>query len=134
MTQEYELLRYAAYFRGWCQAFGGHDSIPGTGAGASWLFGKHQAGFILPPERTRPLYREVLRKHGTQVLELGEKEARIDAFHSVLSGAADASLFMTSRFMYGTATRIITLAGRKPLPVIYKEIGPMRIRLDRAAS
>ena len=146
MTHEYELQRYAAYFRGWCQAFGEHESVPGTGAGISWLFSKHQTGFVLPLQLTRSLYREVLRKHGALVLELSRKEARIGAFYYPLSGAADAQgiaaikailesgsdscLFMTSHFMYGTGTSIITLSNKKPLPIIYKEIGPMRIRLD----
>jgi hypothetical protein len=32
--------------------------------------------------------------------------------------------------MYGTGTRILTLSTRKPLAIIYKEIGKMYIRMD----
>jgi len=146
MTHEYELLRYAAYFRGWCQAFGKHDSVPCKDTGVNWLFSEYQVGFILPSQLTRSLYREVLGKRGTPILELKARVARIGSFHFPLSGAAydqgisaiqtileqgrGSCLFLTSHFMYGTGTRIITLANKKPLAIIYKDIGPMRIRLD----
>lgn len=146
MTHEYEIQRYAAYFRGWCQAFGEHNSIPNKDTGTSWLLSKHQAGFILRQQLTRSLYREILRKKYTPVLELSQKGARIGTFHYPLSGAADeqgvaaiknilencsdSCLFMTSHFMYGTGARILTLSSNKPFSVIYKEIGCIRIRLD----
>ena len=146
MTHEYELQRYAAYFRGWCQAFGEHDRIPDEDTDTCWLLGEHQVGFVLPPQLTRSLYREVLRKNDTPVLEFSRKGARIDTFHYPLSGASDEQgiaaikeiienhsdpcLFMTSHFTYGTGTRILTLSSNKPLSIIYKEIGCMRIRLD----
>jgi hypothetical protein len=38
-------------------------------------------------------------------------------------------VFLSSHFMYGSGTRIITLSRRKPLAIIYKEIGPMHLRL-----
>jgi hypothetical protein len=144
--REYEVRRYAAYFRGWCQAFGEHQGIAGGDTGISWLLAAHQVGFILPQHLMRSLYREVLGKSGTPVLELGQTSARIGDFHYPLSGPADeqgiaalkrvleneggASLFMTSHFLYGTGTRIITLSNNKPLAIIYKVIGPMRVRLD----
>ena len=37
---------------------------------------------------------------------------------------------MMSHFTYGSGTRILTLSSNKPLSIIYKEIGYMRIRLD----
>jgi len=37
MMLERELKRYAAYFRGWCQAFGEHESIHSEESGISWL-------------------------------------------------------------------------------------------------
>lgn len=146
MSTEYQVKRYAAFFRGWCQAFGEHESVSDVDSGIIWLFSQHQAGFILPQHLTRSLYREVLGKRGTPVLELRRRVARIGAFQYPLSGAADkkgivaintileqgndASLFLSSHFMYGTGTRIITLSNRKPLTIIYKEIGPMRVQLD----
>jgi hypothetical protein len=146
MTHEYELQRYAAYFRGWCQAFGKHDSVPCEVTGVNWLFSEYQVGFVLPSQLTRSLYREVLGKQGTPILELKATGAQIGSFQYPLCGAAydqgiaaiqtvleqgrDSCLFVTSHFMYGTGTRIITLASKKPLTIIYKDIGPMRIRLD----
>ena len=146
MTVEYEVKRYAAYFKGWCQAFGEHESIPGADTGISWLFSEHQAGFILPPHLTRSLYREVLGKRGTPVLELGKQYARVGEFNypltedadqqgiaalrNILETGSDVSLFLTSHFMYGTGTRIITLSNNRPLAIIYKEVGPMTVRLD----
>jgi hypothetical protein len=146
MTLEYEINRYAAYFRGWCQAFGEHEGISGGDTGISWLFSEYQVGFIMPQQLTRALYREVLGKRGTPVLELNRKCARIGAFHYPLKGPADeqglaaikyifdngsgVSLFLTSHFMYGTGSRIITLSNKRPLPIIYKEIGAMGIQLD----
>jgi hypothetical protein len=146
MTREYELQRYAAYFRGWCQAFGEHESVPNEDTGIFWLIGEHQVGFVLRPQLTKTLNREVLRNIDKPVLELTRKGARIGTFHYPLSGVADeqglaairkilenrsdACLFLTSHFMYGTGTRILTLSSKKPLSIIYKEIGCMRIRLD----
>lgn len=146
MTHEYTLQRYAAYFRGWCQSFGQHESIPNEDTGTCWLIGEYQVGFVLRPRLTRSLYREVLKKNYTPLLDLGRKGARVGAFHYPLSGAVDEQgiaiikkilgegsspcLFMTSHFMYGTGARILTLSSKKPLPIIYKEMGGMRIRLD----
>lgn len=146
MTTEYEVKRFAAYFKGWCQAFGEHESLPGGDSGISWLFSEHQVGFMLPQRLTRSLYREVLGRRGTPVLELSRNYARIGAFHyplsetaeepgidairNILDSDSDASLFLTSHFMYGTGARIITLSDIKPWAIIYKEIGSMRIRLD----
>lgn len=41
MTPEYELKRDAAYYRGWCQAFGENESLPGD---ASHIF--HTSHFM----------------------------------------------------------------------------------------
>lgn len=107
---------------------------------------EHQSGFVLPPQLTKSLYREVLRKNYTPVLELSQKGAWIGSFFPPLSGeedqqsisalkeifenSTDSSLFMTSRFTYGTGTRIFIHANNKPLSLIYKEIGRMLVRLD----
>ena len=145
MMREYGVKRYAAYFRGWCQAFGEHEGVGADDTGIIWLLAEHQVGFILPQHLMRSLYREVLGQRGIPVLELGRKSARIGEFHYPLSGPADeqgtaalkrvlenssgTSLFLTSHFMYGTGTRIITLSNHRPLPIIYKEIGLMLVRM-----
>ena len=145
MTTEYELKRYAAYYRGWCQAFGEHESVPGEDAGISWLFGENQIGFISPREQTRLLLREILRKRETPTLTISRKSVHIGTFYYRPSKPSDESallavakfletgngshIFLTSHFMYGTGTRILTVSNKKPLSIIYKEIGAMHIKL-----
>jgi hypothetical protein len=145
MTTEYELKRYAAYYRGWCQAFGEHESVPGEDTGISWLFGENQIGFISPREQTRLLLREILRKRETPTLTISRKSVQIGAFYYQPSKPSDESallavanfletghgshIFLTSHFMYGTGTRILTVSRKKPLSIIYKEIGAMQIKL-----
>jgi len=142
---ERETKRYSAYFRGWCQAFGEHESIPGEENDIHWLFTEHQAGFILPQPMIRQLYREVLSRRqpppltfGRNTMEVGSlqfalaknQEKRIlDIIENILTSGDGFHVFLTSHFMYGTGARIITLSTKKPLPIIYKEIGNLRIRL-----
>ncbi len=145
MTPEYELKRYAAYYKGWCQAFGEHESVPGDDTGISWLFSEKQVGFISPRKMTKSLLREILRKRETPTLTISRNSVKIGKFHYRPSKASDESallaianfletgngshIFLTSHFMYGTGTRILTLSSKKPLSIIYKEIGTMRIKL-----
>ncbi len=145
MMTEYVLKRYAAYYRGWCQAFGEHESVPGEDTGISWLFGENQIGFISPREQTRLLLREILRKRETPTLTISRKSVQIGAFYFRPSKPSDESallavakfletgsgshIFLTSHFMYGTGTRILTVSRKKPLSIIYKEIGAMQIKL-----
>jgi hypothetical protein len=142
---ERELKRYSAYFRGWCQAFGEHESIPGEENGINWLFTGHQAGFILPQALNRQLYREVLLNEkpppltfGHDSVEIGSlrfalarhQEKRIlEVVEDILTGGNDFHVYLTSHLMYGTGARIITLSTKKPLAIIYKEIGTLSIRL-----
>jgi hypothetical protein len=145
MTPKYELKRYAAYYRGWCQAFGEHESVPGEDTGISWLFGEHQIGFISPREQTRLLLREILRKRETPTLTISRNSVQIGAFYyrplkpsdesallaiaKFLETGKGTHIFLTSHFMYGTGTRILTVSNKKPLSIIYKEIGAMHIKL-----
>jgi hypothetical protein len=142
---EREPKRYSAYFRGWCQAFGEHESIPGEENDIHWLFTEHQAGFILPKPIIRRLYREVLLHRqpppltfGHDAVEIGSlqfalasrQEKRIlDIIESILTSGDDHHVYLTSHLMYGTEARIITLSTKKPLTIIYKEIGTLRIQL-----
>ena len=57
---ERDLKRYAAYFRGWCQAFGEHESIYRDDTGISWLTASTQLGLVLPKPMIKQLNREVL--------------------------------------------------------------------------
>jgi hypothetical protein len=145
MLLEREPKRYAAYFRGWCQTFGEHENIPDEKNGINWLFTEHQLGFILPQAITRRLYREVLLHRQAPPLtfshdtvEIGslqfalarhhEKQI-LDAMQNILTSGHDFHVYLTSHLIYGTGARIITLSTKKPLSIIYKEIGTLRIRL-----
>jgi hypothetical protein len=145
MTADYELKRYAAYYKGWCQTFGEHESILSEDDGISWLFGDGQIGFITPWDLTKALLLEVLRKHQSPKLTISRNHVRIGRLDYKLSSPTDESalhaieellesghashIYLTSHFMYGMGTRILTLSSKKPVPIIYKEIGSMIIRL-----
>jgi len=140
------IKRYAAYFRGWCQAFGEHESIPGEEGGITWLLTENQVGFILPQHITKPLNREMLWQNPTPTIILSRErfaagslilpltgwyDSRgVDAIERMLRQGEEFHFFLTSHFMYGTGTRILTLSTKAPLPIIYKEIGKMYIKVD----
>ncbi|MEJ2383601.1 MAG: hypothetical protein P8Y54_04300 [Xanthomonadales bacterium] len=146
---EREVKRYAAYFRGWCQAFGEHESLADHERDVFWLVTDEAAGFVLPATYQRQLYREILlhrtaptltfRSDRVEVggfqLELARQyETRIlDSIGGLLASDRRLHVYLTSHLMYGTAARILTLSAKKPLLIIYKEIGTLRIRLDRPA-
>ena len=143
---EQEVKRYAAYFRGWCQAFGEHESLADHDREVFWLVTEQAAGFVLPRDYQRQLYREVLLHRTAPPLtfhrdrvEVGgfqldlarQYETRIlESIDGLLSSDRGLHVYLTSHFMYGTNARIITLSVKKPLLIIYKEIGTLRIRLD----
>ncbi len=143
---EREVKRYAAYFRGWCQAFGEHDAQPPGDDAISWLVGERQIGLILPRPLTRALYREALRhQREPPLMTIGPQCLQVGAFHyrfkvppatralstlkEMLQAPQSLHLYLSYHFMYPSGTRIITLSHSKPLHIIYKEIGAMRIRL-----
>lgn len=146
MFLERELKRYGAYFRGWCQTFGEHENLPVGENDINWLFSEHHAGFILPPRLARRLYREVLlhpeappmtfRRDSVRVGSLefalaeNYEEQTIAAIGDILGASEELHVYLTSHLMYGTKARIITLSRKKPLSIIYKEIGTMFLRLD----
>ncbi len=53
----------------------------------------------------------------------------LKVFTQLMQAESDLHLYLTYHFMYPSGTRIVTLSQRKPLPIIYKEIRPMDIRL-----
>ena len=138
--------RYAAYFKGWCQTFGEHESLADHGREIYWLVTGEQAGFVLPSSYLRQLNKEVLLHDEAPPLTFGDHQVEVGGFRfdltpeyeqqirnsvsSLLASGCDLHVFLTSHFMYGTHARIITLSARKPLSIIYKEIGGITIRLD----
>jgi hypothetical protein len=145
---EHEVLRYTAYFRGWCQAFGEHEAECCADDAFTWLFGRDRIGLILPRPLTRALYREVLRRQpdiplltvGEDRVEVGQfryhfpcrfQDHALSALQAILETPASLHLYLSYHFMYPAGTRIITLSHNKPLHIIYKEMNPIRIRLQR---
>ena len=143
---ERKIKRYSAFFKGWCQTFGEHESIPGNEGGINWLLTDSQAGFILPKKLSKSLYREVLlhkdaptmKIMGNTVsigslkfeLEKCQEQRTLEAIEHILEQGKEFHVFLTSHFMYGTDARIMTLSSKKPLGLIYKEVGSMQIRVD----
>lgn len=142
---ERQLKRYAAYFRGWCQAFGEHEHIDGCESGVHWLLAEHQLGLVLPKPMIKPLYREVLLHHRAPALifsrkrveigamrlqlDLKREQPALDLIAGILRSRDEAHLYLTSHLLYGGGNRIITFSTKKPLIIIYKEIGTMRVRV-----
>lgn len=147
MSFECELKRYAAYFRGWCQAFGEIDKEFEGANGIMWLLAEAQVGLILPDQQRREVYRQVLgTKAKTKVLtvsdsrfQLGETAFDIDVnqvqeylrtlLHA-FSGSQELHLYVTYHLTYPSGTRFVTISKRAPLRIIYKEIEPMVIRIQ----
>lgn len=156
MQLERTVRRYTAYFRGWCQTFGEHEAVALPDEDISCLFAEEQIGFILSRELTRALYREVLgRQLSSPQLDINPERMRVGQFrlmlpeiwkqrglqmlNQLMQAEKDLHLYLTYHLTYPSGTRIVTLSQRKPLPIIYKEIRPMDIRLtlppgDRAAG
>jgi hypothetical protein len=143
---ERNLIRHAAYFRGWCQAFGEHESIYRDDNGVNWVTAEGQVGLVLPKPLIRSLYREVLLRERVPILtfhhesvEIGSldipigkkyQQMALKAMSEVLAGSGGVHVYLTSHLLYGEGSKIITISKKKPLAIIYKEIGSMRIRLD----
>jgi len=145
---ERQLRRYAAYFRGWCQAFGEHEHIFEDANGVNWVTAANHLGLglVLPKPMIKPLYREVLLHRtappllfrgksieiGSLVLNIHERHRKSvsGALEEILGQGNEAHVFLTSHLMYGSGSRIITISSKKPLSIIYKEIGSMRIVLE----
>jgi len=142
---ERELIRYSAYFRGWCQAFGEHEGIRCKESGIDWLLADQQIGLVLPQETIKLLYREVLLQKRTPTLtfrsdriEIGglrislekkQEQRALDAIADILASPEAVHLYLTSHLLYGGGNRIITFSSRKPLLIIYKVIGTMHVRM-----
>ena len=143
--RECELKRHAAYFRGWCQAFGEHESIEVDGNGSYWLLAEQQVGLVLPKPLVKTLYREVLLHEKIPILTFNQQGVRIgainfpfmhesekqvlEAIKNLIDAGPDFHVFLTSHLLYGGGNRIITFSNKRPLSIIYKEIGTMHIRL-----
>lgn len=150
MPNERSIRRYAAYFQGWAQAFGNHRGGVDEKRPLNWLFGEDedQVGLILTPRLRRLLYREVLAHHETETrliladdrLGLGKlavptsyrDEQAVKTLRWMMDAPGDLHLYQTYHLFYPHGTRILTLGRKPPLPIIYKEIDPLLVRVVEA--
>ena len=145
MTAELNVKRYAAYYHGWCIAFGEHELDYEEETGIHWVFGESQVGFVVGEKLKRRLFRELLGQQG-QIPNIklspsnmtfnefehpfSDKERTgAERFRAFIRAQEQLHMFLTSHFCYPPRTRIITLAPKKPPIILYKEITPLRLRL-----
>ena len=137
--------RYSAYFRGWAQAFGYHESHTDGRNELEWLSGKDQLGLVMTPRLKRFLNPRFLGKRGyAPAVAIAEQglwiddtwvsvaEANQGVFETalgLLGGSPALHLFLTYHLFYPSGTRILTLSKNPPLLIIYKEIEPVRVQL-----
>jgi hypothetical protein len=137
--------RYSAHFPRWCQAFGDHVPDPGGEARAvEWLVGTDCVGVIVLPEIRHLLTHELLGTK-TPELEFRARSLRLNqrdyaevtvlghpgyaALRELLLGVDEAHMFLTYHLIYPPGTRIITVSRKPPLPLLYKEMAQLPIRV-----
>jgi hypothetical protein len=141
------IRRYAAYYRGWCQAFGEHEVAEESGEsadGMQWLFGESRVGLILPEDIRKRFLKELVgRKGGEPSIAFCRASSKITvngSVCSVLNGSVEHGverllaladrhreihMFLTHHLCYAPGTRIITFSAAKPLVIMYREIDPL---------
>jgi hypothetical protein len=146
MASERTIRRYAAYFHGWATAFGNHEKDVDTERDLQWLYGEDQIGLILTPGVKKFLYPRLLGHRAADAprieigpgflkisdaeIAFGEEFDRVfDAVMALLKARDDLHLLQTYHLVYPSGTRILTLSCNSPLPLVYREIEPLRLRL-----
>lgn len=146
MPTECNVHRYTAYFRGWATAFGSHEKEIDEERALVWLFGEDQVGLILSPTVKRFLYPLLLGKGKSEpIVSLTEGRLRIqdteialadkdqrpyEAVMGLVCQGGDPHLFQSYHLVYPSGTRILTLARKAPLGLIYSEIRPLILKLS----
>ena len=146
MEFEYEIRRYTAYLRGFCQAFGEHEAQYEESNDINWLLADEQVGLILSPEVKRTFHRGILgHKSEVPTLKLSESSLELDYLRHPLENENDmrglqalrqliqqenpTHLYLTYHFIYPQGTRIVTFSKKTPLPILYKEMLPLKVVL-----
>lgn len=146
MASERKILRYSAYFQGWATAFGNHEKHVDEERGLSWLLGRDQIGLILTPEVRSFLPPSLFGEGGGHPPEVelgpgilriadsivcfGEEVGRELGFVKwLLEAPGELHLLQTYHLVYSSGTRILTLTRQAPLPLIYRAVEPLTLRL-----
>ncbi len=139
------IARYSSYYQGWCLAFGEHNIRFDEELVINWIDGESHMGFVVSPDKARPLYKELLR-HRDEIptVELSETGVNINEleyafakkelagakrFIDYVKGHRVLHMFLTSHFCYPPHTRIITFSPKKPTIILYKEISPIKLTI-----
>jgi hypothetical protein len=142
MTADRIIRRYAAFFRGWAQAFGEHEKLEDPTRGLRWLVGQDQIGLILtpaikrqwfprlighpsqdpPPVTLRP---ECIEIAGVRLDLRPGTGAPLPPILALLALGCDLHLYQTYHLIYPSGTRILTLSARAPLGILYRELPPL---------
>ena len=144
--REKEILRYGAYFKGWCQAFGEHESIMAGESDNRWLIGENQVGLILPKLLVRQLNHEILLRdqvpglnfcrQGVQIGRLlytfeNDLEKRVlSVVEQLFDAGPELHLYLTSHLLYGNGSRIFTISSKRPQSIIYRKIGTINVNIS----
>jgi hypothetical protein len=140
------IARYSSYYHGWCIAFGEHDIRYDEDLTINWVESESQMGFVVSADKTKPLYRELLRyRDEVPIVDISEFRTRINELeyefsNKELYGAKKfieyvqrhkvLHMFLTSHFCYPPRTRIVTFSPKKPSIILYKEISPIKLILS----
>jgi hypothetical protein len=140
---EREIIRYGAYFKGWCAAFGEHEPVHPNTQHDIWLLGENKIGLLLTKPELKRVYQEVLLHRIMPSLAFSRQGAQIGGLHfsfdkdnetqirtaieQLFDSQDDLHMFLTSHLIYGSDRRIITISSKKPLSIIYKQIGTLKI-------
>ncbi len=119
VSSQRKVQRYAAYFKGWCQAFGEHENL------SREVLGKQRESPNLTISQDCVRVSQFYYRLSTT-----EDQRGTDALRQILDNSGDLYLYLTYHFLYRSGTRIITLSRKQPLTIIYKQISPMYIKLS----
>ena len=120
MAYECEVKRYAAYYAGWCVAFGEHKMAYDEARDVNWLFGDTKVGIAVPPRLKRALDRELLGRHqgmpqitlSDTLVMINERRFELDCdrdglqverLKNFFQGSDELHMFLTSHFCYPPA-------------------------------
>jgi hypothetical protein len=140
---EKAIKRYAAYFFGWCQAFGEHDVTFEENKDVNWLFGELKVGIIVSPKIRRLFLKTISKqKQPTVILStshievdnsqypiLEEDRHNLERALAFLKKYDGIHMFLANHFCYPPPTKIITFSAKKPLLILYKEITPIIVKV-----
>ena len=137
------IRRYSAFIPRWCQAFGDHTPDPhGEAHAVEWLIGENCVGVILLPEIRHRLMHQLLGKSEPRI-EVSATAVTLNdhtfversvlghqgfgALRQLLRERTETHMFLTYHLIYPPGTRIITLSGQAPMPLLYREMAPLPV-------